>query len=138
MATSTTNSRCTSASDGASRRSTGPSDSDTSPSGSPHTKRKRIKCRERTQRVATSGSRTSGRAGTPRSRATKPRPHAPLQAKNGRGCFLAVFSFSTSREFYFSPGSRPGDSLPRTRVVQPATTVWICKQGVTSLTSIGT
>ena len=61
----------------------------------------RIKCRERTQRVATSGSRTSGRAGTPRSRATKPRPHAPLQAKNGRGCLLAVFSFSTSREFYF-------------------------------------
>ena len=37
----TSSSRCTSASDGASRRSTGPSDSDTSPSGSPHTKRKR-------------------------------------------------------------------------------------------------
>ena len=36
-----------------------------------------------------------------------------------------------------SPGSRPGDSLHRTRAVQPATTTWICKQGVTSLTSIG-
>ena len=48
----------------------------------------RIKCRERTQRVATSGSRTSVRAGTPRSCATKPRPHATSKAKNGRGCFL--------------------------------------------------
>ena len=53
----------------------------------------RIKCRERTQRVATSGSRTSVRAGTPRSCATKPRPHATSKAKNGRGCFLPFFRF---------------------------------------------
>ena len=44
-------------------------------------KEDRIKCRERTQRVATSASRTSVRAGTPRSCATKPRPHATSKAR---------------------------------------------------------
>ena len=64
-----------------------------------------IKCRERTQRVATSGSRTSVRAGTPRSCATKPRPHATSKAKNGRGCFLPFFRFQHLAGFIFAEKS---------------------------------